>query len=170
MNTAKSTAMQCINDKCNEGKTIADNAINNIRTAIQDVSNGAQLIAECRQFTITFPSVAGFVAKVTCLSQVWMKFTFVFSINNFATLLNVFNIRTPYYGTFIVIHAFWFQIIQIFYLYFDLKSNFLDSRDFSRRYLIWKVAPFYCRSTWLDVSWKQTQQLPLYNRILLSVI
>lgn len=70
MNTAKSTAMQCINDKCNEGKTIADNAINNIRTAVQDVSNGAQLIAECRQFTITFPSVAGFVAKVTCLSQV----------------------------------------------------------------------------------------------------
>lgn len=70
MNTAKSTAMQCINNKFNEGKTIADNAINNIRTAVQDVSNGAQLIAECRQFTITFPSVAGFVAKVTCFSQV----------------------------------------------------------------------------------------------------
>lgn len=62
--------MQCINDKMNEGKTIVDNAINDIQAAARDVSNGAQLITQCREFTVTFPSVAGLVAKVTCLSQV----------------------------------------------------------------------------------------------------
>lgn len=71
--TAKTTAIQCINDKINEGKTIVDNAINNIRTAAQDISGGAQLIAECSQFTIELPSVAGLVAKVTCLSKVCMQ-------------------------------------------------------------------------------------------------
>lgn len=70
INTAKSTAMQCINDKFNEGKTIVDNAIKDIQNTVQDVANGAQLMAECAQFTIQFPSVAGLVAKVTCLSQV----------------------------------------------------------------------------------------------------
>lgn len=70
INTAKSTAMQCISDKMNEGKTIVDNAINDIQAAARDVSNGAQLITQCREFTVTFPSVAGLVAKVTCLSQV----------------------------------------------------------------------------------------------------
>lgn len=68
--TAKNTAMQCITDKFNEGKTIVDNAINNIRSAIEDINGGAKLIAECSQFTIQFPSVAGLVAKVTCLSKV----------------------------------------------------------------------------------------------------
>lgn len=93
INTAKSTAMQCINDKFNEGKTIADNAINNIRTAVQDVSNGAQLIAECRQFTVEFPSVAGFVAKVTCLSQVlFSNFTLNFQIEFYALIFCSFYI------------------------------------------------------------------------------
>ncbi|XP_031636328.1 uncharacterized protein LOC116349162 [Contarinia nasturtii] len=67
--TARTTAMQCINDKFNEGKTIMDKAINNIRTAAEDINGGAQLIAECSQFTIGFPSVAGLVAKVTCLTK-----------------------------------------------------------------------------------------------------
>lgn len=70
MGTAKNTAIKCINDKVDEGKTILDNAINNIRSAIQDISDGAQLIAECSQFTVGFPSAAGLVAKVTCLSKV----------------------------------------------------------------------------------------------------
>lgn len=88
MNTAKSTALQCINDKFNEGKTIVDNAINDIRTTIQDVSGAAQMISECRQFTITFPSIAGLVAKVACLSQViyneiqcCFKWNWIFSIH-----------------------------------------------------------------------------------------
>ncbi|XP_055325055.1 uncharacterized protein LOC129579223 [Sitodiplosis mosellana] len=67
--TAKNTAIQCITDKFNEGKTIVDNAINNIRSAVQDINGGAQLIAECSQFTVGFPSVAGLVAKVTCLTK-----------------------------------------------------------------------------------------------------
>lgn len=70
INTAKSTAMQCISNKINEGKTIVDNAINDIQSAVQDVAGGAQLMAECARFTIQFPSVAGLVARVTCLSQV----------------------------------------------------------------------------------------------------
>lgn len=70
MNTAKNTAMQCINDKVNEGETIADNAINDIQSAIQNITGGAQLMAQCSQYTIQFPSMAGLVAKVTCLGQV----------------------------------------------------------------------------------------------------
>lgn len=70
LNTAKNTAMQCINDKINEGKTIADNAINDIQTAIQNITGGAQLMAQCSQYTVQFPSMAGLVAKVTCLGQV----------------------------------------------------------------------------------------------------
>lgn len=68
--TAKNTAIQCITDKFNEGKTIMDKAIDDIRSAVQDISGGAQLIAECNQFTVGFPSMAGLIAKVTCLSKV----------------------------------------------------------------------------------------------------
>lgn len=70
LNTAKNTAMQCINEKVNEGRTIADNAINDIQTAIQNITGGAQLMAQCSQYTVQFPSMAGLVAKVTCLGQV----------------------------------------------------------------------------------------------------
>lgn len=70
LNIARVTAMQCITDKVNEGKTIIDNAINNIESAAQDIGNGAHAIVECKQFLTSFPSVAGAVAKVTCLSQV----------------------------------------------------------------------------------------------------
>lgn len=70
INTARTTAMQCITDKLNQGKMIADNAIKDIRTVIQDIRSAGQMIAECRQFLISFPSVAGAVAKVACLSQV----------------------------------------------------------------------------------------------------
>lgn len=90
--TAKSTAMQCINNKFDEGKTILDNAINNIRSAAQDISDGAQLIAECSQFTVAFPSVAGLLAKVTCLGKVRMLLPhFLFSTNLKA--LNFLNSR-----------------------------------------------------------------------------
>lgn len=47
-----------------------ENAINNIQTAVQDVAGGAKLIIQCTQYTIQFPSIAGLVARVTCLSQV----------------------------------------------------------------------------------------------------
>lgn len=74
MNTAKSTAMQCITDKINQGKTIADNAIKDIRNTVQDIRNAGQIIAECRQYSISFPSIAGVVAKIACLSQVMKSF------------------------------------------------------------------------------------------------
>lgn len=81
INTAKSTALQCINDKFNESKTIVENAINNIQAAVQDVAGGAQLIVQCSQYTIQFPSIAGLVAKVTCLSQVCTtRFTHLFRL------------------------------------------------------------------------------------------
>lgn len=62
--------MQCIDDKVNEGKTIADNAINDIRSAMQNISGAAQLMAQCTQYTVQFPSMAGLVAKVSCLGKV----------------------------------------------------------------------------------------------------
>lgn len=70
MNTAKNTALQCINDKIDEGKTIADNAINDIQTAAQNITAAAQLMAQCAQYTVQFPSMAGLAAKVACLGQV----------------------------------------------------------------------------------------------------
>lgn len=92
IDTAKNTAMQCINDKVNEGKTIVDNALNNIQSAAQDIRGGAQLIAECTQFTITFPSMAGLVAKVTCLTKVRIAFEFFF---NSKTILCFHNSCDP---------------------------------------------------------------------------
>lgn len=62
--------MQCISEKFNEGKAIADNAINDIQSAAQNVSGAAQMIAQCREYTVSFPSGAGLVARVACLSQV----------------------------------------------------------------------------------------------------
>lgn len=62
--------MQCITDKLNEGKEIADNAMNDIRTAMQEIGNATQMIGECRQFLTIFPSVAGAIAKIACLSEV----------------------------------------------------------------------------------------------------
>lgn len=73
MNTARSTAMQCITDKINQGKTIVDNAINNIQSAAQDVSNGSQLISQCQQHLLSFPSPAGIIARVACLTQVYIE-------------------------------------------------------------------------------------------------
>lgn len=73
MNTARNTSLQCISDKMNQGKTILDNAINNIRTAAQNISNGAELISVCSQFTLTYPSMAGLIARATCLSQVCFR-------------------------------------------------------------------------------------------------
>lgn len=70
MNTAKNTAMQCIEDKVNQGKTIVENAVNDIQSAVQNISGAAQLMSQCTQYTVQFPSMAGLVAKVTCLGQV----------------------------------------------------------------------------------------------------
>lgn len=70
LNTARSIATQCITDKFNEGKATIENAINNIQSAVNDIGNGAKAIVECKQFLIAFPSVAGSVAKITCLGQV----------------------------------------------------------------------------------------------------
>lgn len=81
MNTARSTAMQCIRDKINQGKTIVENAVNNIQSAAQDMSNGSQLISQCQQYLSSFPSSAGVVAKVACLTQVYsfyLEFSFFF--------------------------------------------------------------------------------------------
>lgn len=68
INTAKTTALQCINEKMDEGKRIVDNAINDIKQTAQDVGDSAVLMALCNQYPIT--SVASLVAKVSCLGQV----------------------------------------------------------------------------------------------------
>lgn len=70
ISTAKTTAMQCITNKVNQGKTIVETAIANIQSAAQGITSGTQLLAECRQYVSLFPSPAGFVAKAACLSQV----------------------------------------------------------------------------------------------------
>lgn len=70
INTAKATAMQCITNKVNQGKTIVETAIVNIQLAANSITSGTQLLAECRQYVSLFPSPAGFVAKTACLSQV----------------------------------------------------------------------------------------------------
>lgn len=82
MNTAKNTALQCIDDKINEGKTIVDNAINDIRTAAQNISGAAQLMEQCKQYTVQFPSMAGLVAKVSCFGQVWQINGIAITIEN----------------------------------------------------------------------------------------
>lgn len=89
LNTAKSTAMQCINDKVDQGKAIIRSAIDDIKTAAEDVADNARLMAQCSQFEVS--SVSTLVAKISCLSQVscgWILFDFK---ND--TKLHIFNSR-----------------------------------------------------------------------------
>lgn len=70
MNTARNTAWQCMEDKINQANTIAENTINDIQFAMQNVTGAAQLMAQCSTHTVQLPSMAGLVAKVACLGQV----------------------------------------------------------------------------------------------------
>lgn len=70
INTARNQVKQCVDDKINEVRTIVENGISNIANAISDTNNVAQLLANCNQLTLSYPSVAGLIAKGACLNSV----------------------------------------------------------------------------------------------------
>lgn len=70
INTAKSTASQCISDKIDQANSIIQQARSDIGTAIQNIANGYQLISQCSQISSQYPSVAGVLARTACLQEV----------------------------------------------------------------------------------------------------
>lgn len=68
-------AGQCLSDKINEAKSIAQDFQYSIANAVANIKDVSQQLAECRLLASIYPSVAGLIAKVSCLNIVSVKST-----------------------------------------------------------------------------------------------
>lgn len=74
MSTAKTKSDQCLSNKINEAKSIAQDFQNSISNAMTDFKDAFQLTAKCLALSDLYPTFAGLVAKSSCLIRVSVLF------------------------------------------------------------------------------------------------
>ncbi len=63
-------AGQCLTNKINEAKSIAQDFKNSITDAVANFRDVAGQITQCRILANLYPSIAGLIAKASCLNIV----------------------------------------------------------------------------------------------------
>lgn len=63
-------AGQCLSNKVNEAKSIVEDFRYSITNAVDNVKDVSKQIAQCQLLANLYPSIAGLIAKASCLNIV----------------------------------------------------------------------------------------------------
>lgn len=70
---SKTMAGQCLSNKINEAKNIVQDFRNSITNAVVNLRDVAGQIKQCQILANLYPSIAGLIAKASCLNIVSVK-------------------------------------------------------------------------------------------------
>lgn len=66
-------AGQCLSNKINEAKSIVQDFRQSITNAVDNLKDVSKQVAQCQIFANLYPSIAGLIAKASCLNIVRVK-------------------------------------------------------------------------------------------------